>query len=52
VTGHDIRLDSTADVGTSHLRGWLVHTPVWLMVALWLLMGSIWLSFVAHQFVS
>ena len=52
VAGHDIRLDSAADVDTSHLRGWLVHTPIWLTVTLWLLMGGIWLSFVAHQFVS
>ena len=52
VAGHDIRLNRTADVDTRHLRGWLVHTPVWLTVALWLLMGAIWLSFVAHQFVS
>jgi len=52
VAGHDIRLNRTADVDTSHLRGWLVHTPLWLTVALWLLMGAIWLSFVAHQFVS
>jgi MFS family permease len=52
VAGHDIHLDSTADVDISHLRGWLVHTPVWLTVTLWLLMGSIWLSFVAHQFLS
>jgi hypothetical protein len=52
VADHDIRLNSTADVDTSHLRGWLVHTPVWLTVALWLLLGAIWLSFVACQFVS
>ena len=52
VAGHDIRLNSTADVDPSHLRGWLVHTPVWLTVVLWLLMSAIWLSFVAHQFVS
>ena len=52
VAGHDIRLNRTADVDTSHLRGWLVHTPVWLTIALWLLMGAIWLSFVAHQFIS
>jgi hypothetical protein len=49
---HDLHIDNSADVtDTSHLRGWLVHTPVWLTVALWLLMGGIWLSFVAHQFV-
>jgi hypothetical protein len=52
VAGHDIRLNRTADVDTSHLRGWLVHTPLWLTVALWLLMGAIWLSFVVHQLVS
>ena len=40
VADHDIHLDSTADVDTSHLRGWLVHTPAWLTVALWLLMGA------------
>jgi hypothetical protein len=53
VAEHDIHLDSAANVtDTSHLRGWLVHTPVWLTLALWLLIGSIWLSFVVHQFLS
>jgi hypothetical protein len=53
VTAHDVHLDSTADVtDTSHLRGWLVHTPVWLTVALWLLMGGVWVSFVVYQLLS
>jgi hypothetical protein len=51
VAAHDVHLDSTADViGTSRLGGWAVHPPGWLTVAVWLLMGGIWLSFVGHQF--
>jgi hypothetical protein len=53
VAGHDIRLDSSADVtDTSHLKGWLVHPPGWLALAIWVVTGGIWLSLVAHQFVS
>jgi hypothetical protein len=53
VAAHDIHIDSSADVtDTSRLRGWLVHPPTWLTLAVWLLMGGIWLSFVARQLVS
>jgi hypothetical protein len=53
VGAHDIHIDSSADVtDTSRLRGWLVHPPVWLTLAVWLLLGGIWLSFVAYQVMS
>jgi hypothetical protein len=53
VAAHDIEIDSSADVtDTSRLHGWLVHPPGWLTLAAWVLLGGIWLSFVAHQVVS
>jgi hypothetical protein len=51
VAAHDVHLDSTADViDTSRLRGWAVHPPGWLTVAVWVLLAGTWLSFVGHQF--
>jgi len=53
VTGHDIRIDTTADLlDTGRLRGWLIHPPGWMTAAGALLIGAIWLSFVAHQFLN
>jgi hypothetical protein len=53
VAAHDVHLDATADVvDTSHLRGWAVHPPGWLTVAVWVLLAGTWLSFVGHQFLS
>jgi hypothetical protein len=53
VAAHDIRIDSSGDLtDTSRLRGWLVHPPEWLTLAVWVLLGGIWLSFVAHQVMS
>jgi hypothetical protein len=53
VAAHDVHIDSTADItDMSHLRGWLVHPPVWLTVATWVLLAGIWLAFVGHQFVA
>ncbi len=51
VAAHDVHLDSTADViDTSRLRGWGVHPPGWLTVAVWVLLAGTWLSLVGHQF--
>jgi hypothetical protein len=53
VSARDVHLDSTADViDTSRLRGWAVHPPGWLTVAVWVLLAGTWLAFVGHQFVS
>ncbi len=51
VAAHDVHIDSTADViDLSRLKGWAVHPPGWLTVAVWTLLGGTWLSFVGHQF--
>jgi hypothetical protein len=53
VAGHDIRIDTSADLtDTSRLRGWLIHPPGWLTVTGGLLVAAIWLSFVGRQFLS
>ena len=53
VAAHDVRIDSSADItDTSRLHGWLVHPPVGLITAVWVLLAGIWLSFLAHQFMS
>jgi hypothetical protein len=53
VAGHDIRIDTSADLtDTSRLRGWLIHPPGWMTVPGGLLIGAIWLSFVGRQFLS
>jgi hypothetical protein len=53
VAARDVHVDSSGDItDASHLRGWLVHPPVGLVAAVWVLLAGIWLSFVAYQFIS
>jgi hypothetical protein len=53
VAAHDVHIDGTADItDMSHLRGWLVHPPGLLTVAVWVLLAGTWLAFVGHQFLA